>query len=159
MKSIESINPLCLVMEQRTVLRLRRNLIMLKLRNKTEYLVAGNSWTPVHVLRQLAMSTDPSIRARVAENRVTPLSILLMLFDDPDKDVRLNLTLNRNLPEIYLMQLACDVDADVRYGMAEDPNLPQSILNVLAGDENPYIAQRAIETIFRINSCRLEKAA
>ena len=116
----------------------------------TEYLLAGSSEVSVPELKRLTRSADAAVRARVAENIVTPIGSLLRLLNDESGEVRLSLSHNKALPSIFLAQLAHDRDVDVRYGMAENPNLSASILRTLLTDENPYVADRAEQTLLRI---------
>lgn len=114
---------------------------------QNHYLIAGHQATPVTLLRDLARSSCPLVRARIAENKATPLPILFELLLDQHSDVRISLSQNPTLPMIFLTQLARDEDPDVRFGMAENTFLPKSILELLANDENPYVAQRALKSL------------
>lgn len=114
---------------------------------KQAYLLAGQQSSSVRVLRELARSSCPILRARVAENKATPIPILFELLLDTHADVRISLSQNQSLPLIFLTQLARDEDPDVRYGMAENPFLPVNILEILANDENPYVSHRALKSL------------
>ncbi len=117
---------------------------------KNEYILAGRASTPESTLKQLAYSTEPEVRARVAENLAAPIDTMHVLLRDNNSDVRLALTQNENIPTSLLVLLAYYSSADVRYGMAENARLPQAILSTLTEDENPYVANRARRTLARL---------
>lgn len=118
-----------------------------KQNDQSIYLQAGQQATPVTLLRELARTGCPVVRARIAENKATPLPILFELLLDSHSDVRISLSQNTSLPMIFLTQLARDEDPDVRYGMAENPFLPVNVLEILANDENPYVSHRALKSL------------
>jgi hypothetical protein len=119
-------------------------------RYAAEYLIAGNPGTPATLLRELAHSTEPSIRARVAENIATPVSALLSLANDHNREVKIRLADNESLPTVLLLHLVHDKDDDVRYSLAENRQMAPTILQILARDENPYVAHRAAQTLSRV---------
>lgn len=115
--------------------------------NYRDYLRAGRPSTPSIVLHNLALTTCPRIRARVAENQSIPLELLESLSRDENADVRIAVGANPSTPTIIRWVLAFDEHPDVRYSLAENANIPLIILSWLSGDENPYIAHRALKTI------------
>ena len=50
--------------------------------------VAGNVYTPEHLLRKLAMDKNSKVRAEVADNPEAPKDVLAQLLDDEDPEVR-----------------------------------------------------------------------
>jgi hypothetical protein len=74
-------------------------------------------------LAKLACNDDPHVRAAAADNAHTPYASMLALAEDPD--------------------------VDVRFQLAENHNIPRDILKILSNDENPYIAERAQQTLQR----------
>lgn len=128
-------------------------------RFSVQYLIAGDTQLTPLLLNELSKSQDAAVRARVAENVSTPTSILLRLLEDDDADVRLSLSYNPSLPYMFLKQLATSDSVDVRFGLAENALLSPCILETLANDENPYVAQRAADTLSRLNERCSEAAA
>lgn len=55
--------------------------------------------------------------------------------------------LNPSLPRQILEALIKHESLEVRYAIADGPGVPMPILLRLADDENPYISQRAMQTI------------
>lgn len=127
-------------------------------RFSVQYLIAGDTQLTALLLNELSKSRDAAVRARVAENVATPTSVLLRLLEDEDAYVRLSLSYNPSLPRMFLQQLATSDSVDVRYGLAENALLSPCILETLAGDENPYVALRAEETLSRLNERCLDVA-
>lgn len=101
-------------------------------------------------LDQLAQSSNPHVRARVAEHENTPLPTLFKLTQDESAEVRQSVTFNPKSNAEILLQLAEDSHPDVRYSIAENALVPPAILHKLSGDDNPYIAQRALKTLSRL---------
>jgi len=89
-------------------------------------LVAADPATPLHMLEELAMSTDADVRTSVADNPTTPAYLLV--------------------------SLAKDENPDVRFAMAENHNLGESLLEMLLEDDNPYVLARARKTLNRLAS-------
>lgn len=89
-------------------------------------LVAADPATPLHMLEELAMSTDADVRISVADNPTTPAYLLI--------------------------SLAKDENPDVRFAMAENHNLGESLLEMLLEDDNPYVLARARKTLNRLAS-------
>jgi hypothetical protein len=103
---------------------------------------------------ETALLSETSIPClmRIAENPSVPPSMLEHLAMHPDARVREAVADNPNTPLDTLWLLVYDSCADVRYAMSENHNLPLSLLTALAEDENPYVASRARQTIYRIGS-------
>jgi hypothetical protein len=90
----------------------------------------------------------------IASNPKTPITMLSQLATHIDEEVRLAVAENPNTSLDLLLHLAKDAQADVRYGMAENANLPADILNVLCEDENPFVSNRAMQSLMRQKSSR-----
>jgi len=118
----------------------------------TRYICAGNPHTPMIILERLAREGCASVRRRIGENPRTPNRILIALVDDPDPEVRQAIADNPDMPFGILQILADDESADVRYALAENHGVPLEILVKLATDENPYVANRAISTLKRLDT-------
>jgi hypothetical protein len=115
-----------------------------------EYLAAGNQATSREHLAQLALSKEPKVRSRVAENPSCPTVALLALAEDDHPDVRSNVAGNPKATFAILRMLAKDFCLNVRYTLAEDHNLPRPLLRMLSRDDNPYVAERAKQTLNRL---------
>ena len=112
-----------------------------------EYLRAGCSRTPADVLYTLAESVSESVRRRVAENQSTPKKLLESLSSDLSSEVRAQVAFNSRTSLREKWRLAMDSSPDVRYQIAENPHTDTEILIWLSTDENPYVAQRADQTL------------
>jgi hypothetical protein len=99
-----------------------------------------------------AQAGDARLRNRVAENPNLPAFIAAILVGDPNPDVRITLSENSNISYETAFALCRDASADVRYAVAANGRMPASILCELAGDENPFVCQRAQQTIRRLNA-------
>jgi hypothetical protein len=105
----------------------------------------------------LSRITREQIRSLVnmAEDPSLPQEILEKLASHPSPEVREAVTENPNLSVESLNLLAKDECVDVRYALAENHNMPSNILYLLIEDENPYVSQRAEQTLERLRrSCR-----
>lgn len=105
-------------------------------------------------LRKLAKHECESIVIRVAENPNTPVDVLEDLAHHEHPEVRVALSENPNATARILMVLVEDEHADVRYGLAENHNTPLAVLSRLCEDENPYVADRAQNTLNRLRNSR-----
>jgi len=114
------------------------------------YLLAGNPSAHAEMLEKLSKSSDSRVRARVAEHPMTPIRVLLALVSDRSPEVRESVSYNPAVTSVLLHQLANDSSEDVRYAIAENLAIPHAILTKLANDENPYVAQRALKTLSRL---------
>lgn len=102
-------------------------------------------------------SYQPGLLARQAlESRIDLASrsdrvqTLRILATDNHSAVRLALLDNPSLPEEIFFLLCEDENADIRYATAEDYRSPFAVLSILITDENPYVAQRAEQTVNRL---------
>ncbi|MBK9142676.1 MAG: hypothetical protein IPM23_09290 [Candidatus Melainabacteria bacterium] len=123
------------------------------MKSDNPYILAGAADTALRELRKLARHDDPAIRRRVAEHPRVPLRLLVELSADGDADVRIAVSESPRLPESVLERLAEDCCDDVRYALAENLNLPMSILSRLADDDNPFVSQRSIVSLKRLQPC------
>ena len=119
-----------------------------------EYLAAGNHTTSREDLARLALSKEPKVRGRVAENPSCPTVALMVLAEDEHPDVRSNVAGNPKATFKMLTRLAKDFCLNVRYTLAEDHSLPRPLLKMLSRDENPYVSQRARQTLDRLREER-----
>jgi hypothetical protein len=119
-----------------------------------EYLAAGNNSTSREDLAQLALSKEPKVRGRVAENPSCPTVALMVLAEDEHPDVRSNVAGNPKATFKMLRRLAQDFCLNVRYTLAEDHSLPDPLLRMLSRDENPYVCERAKQTLSRLKEER-----
>jgi len=117
---------------------------------RTDYLIAGSLQTSPNKLALLAQSEITSIRARVAENPNCPPALLSWLAQDSNAEVRLSVAYNPKAPPILLQWLVNDECADVLFALAEDHNLALSLLEQLSQNDNPYVAERAKQTMERL---------
>ena len=79
------------------------------------YLRAGCPSTSCNQLRELARSSIPAVRRRVAENREAPVDVLRSLAYDQDPEVRAAVGLNKSTPPDVVFLLVRDENVDVRY--------------------------------------------
>lgn len=116
------------------------------------YFQAGMSSTSLELLESLAQSSCPKVRARVAENQSSSHDLLELLSNDSDADVRIAVGRNPEAPTLVHWTLAFDEHLDVRFSLAENAQTDLLILIWLTGDENPYIAHRAMRTLNAVAS-------
>jgi len=120
------------------------------MKSDNPYILAGAADTALKELRKLARHDDPTIRRRVAEHPRAPLRLLVELSADGDAEVRIAVSESPRLPESVLDRLVEDDCEDVRYALAENLNLPTSILSRLADDDNPFVSQRSIVSLKKL---------
>ncbi|MCA9804357.1 MAG: hypothetical protein KC777_20450 [Cyanobacteria bacterium HKST-UBA02] len=125
------------------------------MKSDNSYILAGAADTALRELRRLARHNDPTIRRRVAEHPRVPLRLLVELSEDGDAEVRIAASESPRLPESVLDRLAADDCDDVRFALAENLNLPLSILSRLADDDNPFVSQRSIVSLKRLQPAPL----
>jgi hypothetical protein len=111
------------------------------------YMASGNTSTPGEVLACLAADERVNIRRRVAENVSTPPDALALLAKDGNPSVRTGVAKNRHTPLFILKELAQDVEVDVRFAIASNPEMPDAILLSLFMDPDPFVAERASQTL------------
>jgi len=63
---------------------------------------------------------------------------------------------NPNVGEHAFAELAHDEHPDVRYAVAENPRAPRSTLSFLLFDDNPYVADRARQTLERLERATIK---
>jgi hypothetical protein len=124
-----------------------------------EYLAAGNHATSREDLLVLALSKEAKVRGRVAENPSCPTVALRVLAEDEHPDVRSNVAANPKATFAMLRQLAKDFCLNVRYTLAEDHSLPHPLLKMLSRDDNPYVSERAKQTMDRLKEERSRRKA
>jgi len=111
------------------------------------FFAAGDPASSPETLREVYRNAQPKVRRRLAENPSSPEELLVMLSKDSDAEVRASLASNRAVPLETLEALAKDEDVNVRLTLAEESALPPYILQKLCDDSNPYVRDRASETL------------
>lgn len=114
---------------------------------QVDYVLAGSPNTPTRVLDRLARAAECRVRKQAAENPSTSAEALIRLAADWNVGVVAAAALNPSLPRQILEELTRHDSLEVRYAIADGPAVPVSVLLRLADDENPYISQRAMQTI------------
>ena len=112
-----------------------------------KYVAAGSVNTAPAVLTHLATDESAQIRKRVAENANTPADALSLLCDDSDASIRASVARNRQTPVYLLRKLAADDNVEVRFAIAANAAMPDAILLSLFLDPDPYVAERASQTL------------
>lgn len=112
-----------------------------------DYLLAGNPNTPLKVLDRLALDKHQRVRRHVAENINTPPAVLSRLARDPDVEVVSAVAVHPAISRELRAELALHDSVEVRYSIAEYPLARASILFILVEDDNPYVRDRALQTI------------
>lgn len=112
-----------------------------------EYLNAGDPATPEDRLRALSCHEKLEIRCRVAQNPSTPADVLMTLSTALEPEVRAALASNRQLSDEIIEALCRDSHADVRLQLADQIHAPERILHSLIDDENPFVRDRAEQTL------------
>jgi hypothetical protein len=111
------------------------------------YLASGSADTPPQVLAVLATDERVQIRRRCAENPSTNGDTLAMLADDKSDAVRTAVARNVHTPIYILRKLSQDPSVDVRFAIASNPEMPDAILLSLFLDPDPFVAERASQTL------------
>ncbi|MBK9203684.1 MAG: HEAT repeat domain-containing protein [Candidatus Obscuribacter sp.] len=112
-----------------------------------DYLKASSDQLEHKEIHKLAKHQSARVKARIAEREDTPLELLIALAQDPDPEVRLGLTARKAIPLSVLAILIFDDSPDVRYELADNPDLHHTQLHHLTEDSNPYVAERAWQTL------------
>ena len=86
----------------------------------------------------------------IANHPATSAIVLHRLSQHSDVEVRMAVADHKNTHIITAMQLARDDNLDLRYAIAENHQIDSGILDILAGDENPFVADRAQKTLLRL---------
>jgi hypothetical protein len=124
-----------------------------------KYVRAGNPKTPMEELINLASNACNKVRRRVAENSNLSLDTLLRLAQDHDPEVRIAVGENKAASEAIVEKIASDEHIDVRLALAENSNLSKRVLHLLAKDENPYVSNRALNTLEKLEQLASNKGA
>ena len=117
---------------------------------RIRWLLAVNPNTPAPVLEHLSRDTHAPVLERIGENPRAHVTTLIKLSMHSDAGVRAAVAENTNLSLKTVWRLARDEHADVRLRLAESYTVPLAVLRVLSEDENPYVANRAQQTMKRI---------
>jgi len=99
--------------------------------------------TPVGALRNLASSSDQSIRGAVAANSGTPHATLAALARDEEADVRRVVAENDLTPAQVFEDLASDHDPRVRMAVARRADLADALLRRLLNDPDLSVQRAA----------------
>jgi len=92
-------------------------------------------------------SVKEAVAVLLAESPSTSPRTLEVLAYNPSDAVRQAVADNPRTPVSALRVLVTDLSDEVRYAMAENHNLEQELLETLAEDDNPYVSQRAMDTL------------
>lgn len=117
---------------------------------RLKMMIASNPDTPADMLDFLVQVSPVAVIARIAENPNAGRNTLTRLAFHPDPTVRSAVADNPNTPESCFKRLTSDESVDVRFRIAENPQAPVSSLNALLRDENPYVSNRAHQTLARL---------
>lgn len=117
---------------------------------RIRWIVANHPNTPVSVLRSMVEHMPLPIVRRVAEHPSLPEEMLDVLSRHADGEVRLSVAENHRTPRYLLERLLHDDSCDVRYSLASNYNLGQDMLARMLDDDNPYVVQRARNTLRRM---------
>jgi hypothetical protein len=81
---------------------------------------------------------------------------MTLMLKDKCSEVRTGLGQNPKVPFSVLQRLVDDADTEVRYDLAENRHMPVVLLHRLMSDENPYVAQRAKQTLNSMYPAQIE---
>jgi hypothetical protein len=95
---------------------------------------------------------DETTLLEMLENDSAGTCLLILLACHRSERIRAAVADNPRTPYLGLVRLALDESADIRFQVAENHNVPVTILKLLAEDENPYVSERALRTIERIET-------
>lgn len=112
-----------------------------------DYIRAAQLNLPSLEIKKLASHEHYRVRARAAEHPYAPIQLLYSLAKDPHPEVRIALSGRKCLPAIILAILLNDECPEVRLELAENPHLDLHKLHLLTQDDNPYVAERAWQTL------------
>jgi hypothetical protein len=114
------------------------------------YFRAGDPNILTKELDELANSSCHKVRRRVAEHRNVSIKTLSALAIDNHPDVRIAVVEHAACNENIMKEIILSSHVDVRFALAENPNLPASILKLLSLDDNPYVSNKANDTLKKI---------
>ena len=112
-----------------------------------KHMASGSAATPSQVLALLATDENVRVRRRCALNPSTNADALALLADDQDESVRAAVARNMHTPIYILRKLAQDESVEVRFAIAANPEMPDAILLSLFLDPDPFVAERASQTL------------
>lgn len=117
---------------------------------RIRWLLAINPNTPPPVLEHLSRDNSANLLQRVAEHPRAHVTTLARLSVHPEPQVRASVAENPSISIKTVWRLVRDECADVRLRLAESYTVPVAVLRVLCDDDNPFVSQRAQQTIRRI---------
>lgn len=106
-----------------------------------------NSVLPPQEIAPSFQTVKNSLLELIAESPSTEASTLEVLAHSQSTRVRQAVADNPRTPMSALRILATDFEPEVRFALAENHNVPIEILDLLKEDENPYVSERANQTI------------
>lgn len=112
--------------------------------------LASNPQTPADMLDYLCLVSPLKVIIRIAENPGASRDTLSRLAFHSDSEVRSAVADNPSTPESCFKRLMNDESVDVRFRIAENPSAPLASLYALIKDDNPYVSNRAKQTLSRI---------
>jgi len=118
---------------------------------RIRWMVANHPNTPASVLDSMVETMPVPIVRRIAEHPSLSEQALLKLSEHHDSEVRAGLVENSSTPRHILERLITDECIDVRYAIAANYDIDQDLIVRLLDDDNPYVVQRARQTLRRMD--------
>lgn len=114
-------------------------------------MVANHPNTPASVLVSIIETMPVTIVRRIAEHPSLSQEAILSLCEHHDGEVRAGLVDNCSTPRHIIERLVVNQCIDVRYAIAANYDIDQDLLVRLLDDDNPYVVQRARQTLRRLD--------
>lgn len=118
---------------------------------RVRWMVANHPNTPASVLVSMIETMPVAIVRRIAEHPSLSQDVLLSLCTHQDGEVRAGVVDNSSSPRHIIERLVVDQCIDVRYAIAANYKIDQDLLVRLLDDDNPYVVQRARQTLCRMD--------
>ncbi len=119
---------------------------------RIRWMVANHPNTPTSVLVSMIETMPVAIVRRIAEHPSLSQQSLLSLCEHYDGEVRAGVVDNSSTPRHIIERLIVDQCIDVRYAIAANYDIDQDLLMRLLDDDNPYVVQRARQTLRRMDA-------
>lgn len=118
---------------------------------RIRWMVANHPNTPASVLVSMIETMPVAIVRRIAEHPSLSEQALISLCEHHDGEVRVGVVDNCSTPRHIIERLVADQCIDVRYAIAANYDIDQDLLVRLLDDDNPYVVQRARQTLRRLD--------
>lgn len=118
---------------------------------RIRWMVANHPNTPTSVLVSMIETMPVAIVRRIAEHPSLSEEALISLCEHLDGEVRAGVVDNCSTPRHIIERLVADQCIDVRYAIAANYDIDQDLLVRLLDDDNPYVVQRARQTLRRMD--------